>query len=584
MSAEMLPVTLAVHEAEFGYILASRIASRRLTLGFQMRPEWEEIAERRSRYRASILHTIYSAASDHTRGSKLLSTFQRLADNLENAKAMAIPTDIPVGTGFNDAWRALLHRNDLTGDISNVEPHEVCDHLLHPLSVALLAYHMGGPVNAGTIPPHAHRWKLPDDSATAIDPQSFHMEGDDKSIFADHRITLVWEELNGQSKGASGQHHVFLSGNVTDSTPLETAYLVHASHTQAASIILYDQHNAALVYESQQKDAVRHSLSLDFMLQTGDDNLFDLFTTPKAVPIKLSTLLLGHPTPNYGYHFERLLFAPASLEALVGKLSSVDMAEVPCTTIDNFMEKANAWHNEERARIPASICLEYDTRITCVSTSKDNLLSCLSHRAFRDLHMHIGCDFFPENTVEEFREYARLWIRDMSFTQVSQRLACYKTTLGTVPFATSGMLPTSQLHGLSLRIARKCRELIGSGFIDPTGVLASLPFFVSALGKALNGPKQIETVQEFEVGFLDLQTYRTRCLYLFLCADWLMQYSNTPVRGLCMLPDADKVLCDVTTGGYKSNTIQLLQNWIIWGLLMENLPPLQGLVIGRLKN
>jgi hypothetical protein len=73
-------------------------------------------------------------------------------------------------------------------------------------------------------------------------------------------------------------------------------------------------------------------------------------------------------------------------------------------------------------------------------------------------------------------------------------------------------------------------------------------------------------------------------LYLFLCADWLMQYSNTPVRGLCMLPDADKVLCDVTTGGYKSNTIQLLQNWIIWGLLMENLPPLQGLVIGRLKN
>jgi hypothetical protein len=306
-----------------------------------------------------------------------------------------------------------------------------------------------------------------------------------------------------------------------------------------------------LVYESQEKDAVRHSLSLDFMLQIADDDLFDLFATPKVTPTKLSTLLLDHSISDYGYHFERLLFAPASLEALVEGLSSVDIAEVSSAAEENLLGKADVWHNEERARIPAGICQEYDTRITSISTSKDNFLSGLSHRAFHDLHMHIGCDFFPQNTVEEIRECARLWIRDMSFSQVSQRLACYKNILGTVPFATSCMLLTSQLYDLAFKIAQQCQELIGSGFIDPTGVLASLPLFVSALGKALNGPKQIEVVQELEVGFSDLQTYRTRCLYLFLCADWLMQYSNTPVRGLYMLPDADKVLCDVTTGGYK---------------------------------
>jgi hypothetical protein len=445
MSAEMLPAILPVHEAEFGHILASRIASRRLTLGFQTRPEGEEIAERRSKYRASILHTMYRAGSSPAQGSKLLSTFKRLADNLENAKATAIPTDIPTGTGFHDAWRALLHGNVSNGDMSNVEPHDICDHLLHPLPVALLAYRMGGPIDAGTTPPHAHQWKLPDESATAIDSKNFHMEGENKSIFADHHITLVWEELNARSKVASGQHHVFLGGNVRDSAPLETAYLVHASHTHPASTILYDQHNATLVYESQEKDAVRHSLSLDFMLQTADDDLFDLFATPKVTPTKLSTLLLGHPIPNYGYHFERLLFALASLEALVEELSSLDIAEGASAAKESFLGKANAWHNEERASIPGGICREYDTRITSISTSKDKFLSGLSHRAFRDLHMHIGCDFFPQNTFEGFRECARLWIRDMSLSQVSQRLACYKNILGTVQFATSGMLPTSQV-------------------------------------------------------------------------------------------------------------------------------------------
>jgi hypothetical protein len=141
------------------------------------------------------------------------------------------------------------------------------------------------------------------------------------------------------------------------------------------------------------------------------------------------------------------------------------------------------------------------------------------------------------------------------------------------------MLPTPQLHDITSKIARKGRELLVSRFIDPTSVLASLPFFANALSKALNGPKQVEVALEFHFNLLDLQIYRTRCLYLFLCADWLAQYSNEPFRGLYMLPDADEVIGETETNGHCFNAIQLLQNWIAWCLFMETL-----LVIKRWNN
>jgi hypothetical protein len=76
---------------------------------------------------------------------------------------------------------------------------------------------------------------------------------------------------------------------------------------------------------------------------------------------------------------------------------------------------------------------------------------------------------------------------------------------------------------------------------------------------------------EFHFNLLDLQIYRTRCLYLFLCADWLVRYSNEPVRGLYMLPDADEVIGEIETNGYCFIAIQLLQNWIAWCLFMKTL-------------
>jgi hypothetical protein len=397
------------------------------------------------------------------------------------------------------------------------------------------------------------------------------MEGDNKSIFADHRITLVWEEIHGQPKGASGEHHVFVSGSGSGSTPLKIASSFTPSPNNTASVILYDQRNASLVYECQERDPVRHSLSLDFMLQTADDDVFELFATPEATPTKLAALLLGRPIPKYGDHFDSLLFGPASLGVVVSKLIEIDMKPALSAAIGTLLDKANAWHKENNARVPPGICLEYDRRICCIPMSEADLLYGLSWKAFRDLHMRIGCDMYPQNAIEEFRKCARITIRDMSLSTVWERLAYCKSALGTTQFATSHMLPIPQLHDIASKIARKGRELLVSGFIDPTGVLASLPFFTNALGKALNGPKQVEVAPQFHFNLLGLQIYRTRCLYLFLCADWLDQYSNELVRGLCMLPDANEVIGEIETNSYCFNAIQLLQNWITWCLFMEPL-------------
>jgi hypothetical protein len=66
---------------------------------------------------------------------------------------------------------------------------------------------------------------------------------------------------------------------------------------------------------------VRHSLSLEYMLQTTDDGVFELFATPEATPTQLAALLLGRSIPKYGNYFDRILYGPASLGFIVSKLS-----------------------------------------------------------------------------------------------------------------------------------------------------------------------------------------------------------------------------------------------------------------------
>jgi hypothetical protein len=574
MTTPMFSATIAVHDVDMGDILADRVASRNLTQSIPKRHDIQAIG-RQLHYRFKILDHIRRSVSDPVHGEKLVSKFRNLAEALENERAVAIPADILADSAFHNAWRALLNDNTAyrgkrtNGHADDLEQNYACNKLLHPLAVALLAYRMGGPINAASTP-HAHQWKLPDQSAPESDQQNIHMEGENECIFYDHRVTLVWEEVNGDSRGVSGEHHVFRSGEGSGSKPLKTASVVNQSQV-AASTILYDQKNAALVYESQESDAVRHSLSLDFVVETTDDDILGLVGTPTSPQITLTELRLGYPMPGYSHHFHRLLFSPDSLGVIASKLSDINtVTSLPtCLPVqDQFLDKRSAWYQENQIYIPPDIPMEFDI---CISgyTSTAAFLHRLTLRARRDVHLRIGGDLFPQDAIEDNRECARRYIRDMPSTQVMERLRQYESALVTTPFIESDMLPTTQLHNLACKIEQKCWELMGAGFIDPTGVLESLPCFVSALGKALNGPKEIHRVATLQGYSDDLQIYRTRCLFLFWCADWLARYE--PIPGLCMLPEADEVIRELRTADFWSDTMMLLRNWVAWGLFVESL-------------
>jgi hypothetical protein len=588
MANQKFSASLGGLNTKLGNIIATRIASHDLTRTHDsLKKQDTQTAGRQLHYRYEILESIRRGGSNSVQGDKLAGIFRDLAETLENERAVAIPAETPAGFNFQDAWQAMLDgsidcHSKLQPEYTGIrQQNYISEKLLHPLSVALLAYRMGGPINTVTTP-HAHQWKLPEQSVTASDLQNFHMEGENASIFCGHRLSLVWEESNGQSRGVSGNHHVFMSGKGSGSKSLKNASLINPSQMSTASAVLYDVKNAALVYDCQEANAVRNSINLDFYVETMDDDILELLATPQGTPTTLTKLLLSYPIPKYSHHFHRLLFAPESLKAIVSKLPDISITPEPSDSLPTIhvcsvSEQAKAWHQDNIACIPPEVSMEHDIHISGGYASTAVSLHHLTRKAQRDIHLQIGHDLFPQDSIEENRECARQYIHDMPCAQVAHHLTQYEHALTTTPFVATEILSTKHLNALALKIQRKCWDLEGSGFIDHSSILSSLPCLVSALGQALDGPKEAQRVANLSVDPFDLQMYRTRCLYLFWCADWLTRCE--PVHGSCMLPNADEVLSNLRTGGYRSDAVALLRNWVAWGMFVENLP--SGLVLQR---
>jgi hypothetical protein len=89
-------------------------------------------------------------------------------------------------------------------------------------------------------------------------------------------------------------------------------------------------------------------------------------------------------------------------------------------------------------------------------------------------------------------------------------------------------------------LEQRCLELIGVGFVDDGGHLPSIAALAAAFGEAMNGLKQIQLELEPWVEGADLQVFRTRCLYLFWCAEWLVCYLVKPTPGPYMMINAEK--------------------------------------------
>ena len=82
---------------------------------------------------------------------------------------------------------------------------------------------------------------------------------------------MVWETRDGKTRGPSGNHSVFLTGE-TQPQQLVAVSAQDQDHTYSPVTILYDSSGAALYYDCQDLDAVRKSISLDFHLNVITDN------------------------------------------------------------------------------------------------------------------------------------------------------------------------------------------------------------------------------------------------------------------------------------------------------------------------
>ncbi|KAF1919187.1 hypothetical protein BDU57DRAFT_491273 [Ampelomyces quisqualis] len=443
---------------------------------------------------------------------------------------------------------------------------------------------MGGPINAAHTA-FAHQWKLPVDSRGPTDLANFHMEGDNGNndhIFDDYRITLVWEEYDGALRGASGSHHIFESGKSSDNRLLKSADLISYNGVGTASTILYNAKDATLFYQTDKRDAVRNSITLSFHLESADDEIRMLIEPAGAVqaedgPSTLSELVLNNAGPGYSNSFQRLLLSPESLQAITERLSKIRLTPIdPPPASDahsKLQQQADAYKEDNLAKIPADIlAIEHDIIIAGIHPSAENFFGLLCVNARRDVHLPLGWEFLPQDPMDEHRERARKFIRDMPKQAVYARLENYVQAITGSPYSASDLLSTDQLQQLATSIETRAYELLTDGFVDPSHVLNSLPSFVGALGQVLNGEKEWGRFPQMHVTQYDFQVYRTRCLYLFWCADWLAYYNGKTVEGRFMIREVAKEEMDKGRREMVWTARLLVRNWVAWGLFGEALP------------
>jgi hypothetical protein len=585
---------IVMNEQHKSQLVSERVALRSLTHKSKLRTDTTALGQQRD-YKYKILEGIQKACPNKAAREQITARFLNLAESLEYAKGVAIPTekdavDEAEGRSLQSAWRELLNDNTAYGGRSLslsaevLQQHSTFRGLLHPLVVALLAYRMGGPINAANTG-YAHQWKRPDHVAAPTDMRNFHMEGDngEPTIFDVQRLALVWGEHEGIPTSVCGEHNIFRSGQGCNPERLKTASLINPDNAEAPSWIMYDPQNSALSYDCIGSNVVRHCISLDFQVHTIPDDMIDLLAAPGAPTIDskrvtLTDLLLSFPISSYHNHFLRLLFSPESVQAIIAKLSTIDMpATLRFATSDPnqlFQQRVEAYHRKNIANIPADILqFEHEICLTGTYMCPDKFLERLYLKARREMYLPLGCDIIPQDIIEENREYARTLIRTLPGDMVCKRLARYAHTLTEVPFTEQDLLPVKQLQQVADSIEKRCLAMVGKGYMDNVCALPSMASFAAALHTVLGSPKEADATSEPLVTKYDMQIFRTRCMYLFWCADWLENFYAHPLPGPHMVNVLEiESALKMWRGEIGHISCLLLRNWVALGLVMERLP------------
>ncbi|KAF1938547.1 hypothetical protein EJ02DRAFT_383571 [Clathrospora elynae] len=582
------------------------VACRRYTRLLEGNPKDARIQSRKLQYRNNVLNALIAACTStdgfahQDSAVQLVQKFVALAQTLERSKAVAFLLDaiehndeeIEIGTpqGADEADAPVQENVSMSGYPSHPQsqPHTLprpfdCNNipkdLLHPLLIALVAYQVGGPVNAAYTT-HSQEWELPAEESPS-EAQSSHIEGDTGGIFDGFRVTRVWETRHGNATGPSGTHNVFLAG---DATPRLLTPLGPTAQSDATSsiTILYDSQKAALYYQCEDPEAVRRSISLDLHLNTiTDDDIRHLSTPSDEIyekPHTLTELLTAFPIANYTTHFHSLLFDNVSLDAILTTLSTFEVPQPPILK-DNTQslreERFEAYKRDNFAHIPPTVrSMDADIQLLGAYSTPDSFLGSVVNKARRDVHLPIGMNLFPQSPIEENMECTRKFIRDLPGDLISTQLAHYAQTLLGSAYTVHDVLTTVQLHQLAKIMERRCLELIGIGLVDDSSQLPSIAALACAFGAAINGIKEVHVIAEPWIEDSDLQMYRTRCLYLFWCADWLQCYLVKPTEGPFMTLEMDKRKEDFQSLRREMEMVArlLLRNWVAWALFVEDLP------------
>jgi len=395
-----------------------------------------------------------------------------------------------------------------------------------------------------------------------------------------------WENRQGQVKRASGAHHLFLTGERTPRC-LNAATVNTNFNAGIPQTILYDMRNASLVYECQDEDPVRHSISLDFHLQStsDEDNTPDkdrgLFSGLKPEDVQpdsmeLIDLLTSYPVPGYKAHFQRLLGNPKSIGAIIQMLSRLDppaLCPRSSSSHEQYLRRVESCKQENLAKIPPEILsIKHDVQVSGRYSFPAGFLQNLARKACRDVHLPLGWDLFPHELTDGGREIARKYFRDLPERSVAGRIESYTCTLMKMPNLPQDLLSTEQLQNLANHIAKGSWELVSDGYVSTPGILPYIPSFVQALGSVLNGRKEAQHSAEAFYDATGFQIYRSRCLYLFWCVDFLVNYLGKPIEGPHMVGRLK--MDEIVKMKSHADTMArlLLRNWVAWGLFVEGLP------------
>lgn len=601
---ELFSANIAVRACDRGRIITERVACRHHTKLLAARPYDVQMPEKARQYRMDILNMIRATAQPHSPetevtgadksdmmpmeskyGNELVEKFVSLAETLDVSKAVAFhfESDDTQNKAFIQNWDSAMDDANGHGGTSLHHSLELFEYpsirhgLLHPLLVALLAYSLGGPVNAANTA-FAHAWRLPE--ASAAGTHNFYMEGDCGDVFDDLRLTLVWEAGDGQLKGVSGEHHVFLTNDAIP-RPLQTICEAGNSGRCSPITIVYAPNNAALCYDCPDPASVRNSLTLDIHLNTITDDelhlLSDENTEVNMQEMALTKLVTRFPILNYDSHFHRLLFAD-SLNVIIGALSTLD-TPIPQSAPEKVQrplkQRLESYQRDNWDRTPHFIrSMEVDVPITGTYSSPASFLNSLHLKVCIDLHLPIGINLFPQTLLDENLESARKFVRHLPGGFILMRLTQYAPALLQIPYTPQDLVSTASLQFLANSVCHRCFEIMGAGFVDDDSYLPSFAALSSAFGNAINGPKEMQVTLEPWVDNTDFQVFRTRCLYLFWSADWLVCYLGKPKVGPFMVVDLEQARQSLETIRVEvGHTARLLlRNWVAWGMFVEGLP------------